>query len=219
MATALRSLTDRLVDTGTDDSLSSRFRERRWQRLREVFPDIDDMRVLDIGGEADFWRHRSSHPVSVTMVNLFAADHEEPWLTAVEGDGCELPEGLGDFDLAFSNSVIEHVGGHWRRARFAEQVRSAAPSYWVQTPNRYFPVEPHWVFPFFQHLPTAAQARVGKHWPIGNFASTSDLDVAREAALDIELISRGDLERYFPDAEIAQERVAGLAKSLIAIRR
>ncbi|HYI38507.1 MAG TPA: class I SAM-dependent methyltransferase [Thermoleophilaceae bacterium] len=217
---ALDSLTARLVGVDSDRSLSSRFREARWQRFVATFPEIAEMRVLDIGGETEFWRRRRSRPARVTMVNPVRQDADEPWIESVEGDGCDLPGGLGEFDLAFSNSVIEHVGGHTRRHEFAEQVRAAAPRYWVQTPNRYFPIEPHFVFPFFQHLPTGAQARVAKVWPVGNYdGSGHDLATMRAYALEVELISRGDLELYFPEAEILHERLAGLSKSLIAVRR
>ena len=214
-----RAVTARLVGTDTDASLSSRLRERRWQRLLEVFPDIEEMRVLDLGGEAEFWRRRREHPAHVTMVNLFPQHHREPWLESIAADACELPGDLGRFDLAFSNSVIEHVGAHDRRERFAEQVRRSAPRYWVQTPNRWFPIEPHFVFPFFQHLPTTAQAHVARWWPLGNFAAVKDVDVARRAALGIELVSKADMRGYFPDAEILVERFAGLPKSFVAVRR
>ncbi|HEX4060865.1 MAG TPA: UDP-N-acetylmuramoyl-tripeptide--D-alanyl-D-alanine ligase [Streptosporangiaceae bacterium] len=51
---------------------------------------------------------------------------------------------LRHYDLVFSNSLIEHVGGHERRERFADTVHQLSGAYWVQTPYRYFPVEPHW---------------------------------------------------------------------------
>ena len=89
----------------------------------------------------------------------------------------------------------------------------------MQTPNRYFPVEPHYVFPFLQHMPRAAQAFISVHWPVGNFADLHDRDTAIRDALDIELVSRTEMRRYFPDAEIEAEKLAGLTKSWIAIKR
>jgi hypothetical protein len=210
-------LTDMLVGKG-GSSLSGRMRERRWRVVLETFPDLPQMKVLDIGGETAFWRNRSVHPAHVTMINLAPQPADESWIDAIEGDGCALPPDLGTFDLAFSNSVIEHVGGHWRRERFAEGVRNAAPRYWVQTPYRYFPIEPHFVFPFFQHLPRSVQARIAVASPVGNYRAVTNPDVALRAALVIELLSVTEMHHYFPDATIRRERFLGLTKSLIAVK-
>lgn len=60
-----------------------------------------------------------------------------------------------DFGLVYSNSLIEHLGGHARRAAFAEQVRSLAPRHWVQTPYRYSLIKPHWLVPPAVHATQA----------------------------------------------------------------
>ena len=65
------------------------------------------------------------------------------------------------YDVVFSNSLLEHVGGHAQRAALAREVRSLAPRHWVQTPYRYFPLEPHWLFPGMQ-FPLEAQAEFWK---------------------------------------------------------
>ena len=195
-------------------------RERRWQKLLDEFPELPQMRVLDVGGEIQFWRNLSVRPANVTMVNVMAQPQpEEDWVTAVQGDGCSLPRNMGEFDLVFSNSVIEHVGGHWRREQFAAEVRAASARYWVQTPYRYFPVEPHFLFPFFQHFPRAIQARIAVAWPIGNFTILKDPGVALQRVQETELIGLAEMRHYFPDAELLRERVAGLTKSLVAIKR
>lgn len=211
--------TDKLVDTSNPTSVSSTMRARRWTRFLEAFPDVASMRVLDLGGEAQFWRHRDVHPEHVVMVNLFEQEIEEPWMSAVAGDGCDLPAGLPEVDLVFSNSVIEHVGGHWRRERFAEQVRSTASRYWVQTPNRYFPIEPHFVFPLFQHLPRRVQAELAVLWPMGNAGWFKDRGRAMETVLEFDLLSRSEMSYYFEDAEIIPEKLAGFTKSWIAVKR
>jgi hypothetical protein len=60
-----------------------------------------------------------------------------------QADGLDLPFGDGEFDLVYSNAVIEHVGQAPEQARFlAEHARVGR--YWIATtPNRAFPVESH----------------------------------------------------------------------------
>ncbi len=215
----LRSLTQRVVGAYDSDSLSARARARRWRQFATTFPEIGQMRVLDLGGDARSWRMAGIRPAHLTLLNVTeqAVEIEEPWMTAIVGDACDPDAALPVADLVYSNSVIEHIGGHWRRLRFAEVVR-ACDRYWVQTPSRYFPIEPHFMMPWSQHLPYALQRRLIARWPLGNYAEMTDREVALESALDIELLSRTQMGFYFPDAEIRRERVLGLTKSFIAVK-
>lgn len=176
------------------------------------------MSVLDLGGDVRAWRLSPVRPAHVFLLNVVDQEVEEDWITALVGDACDPPDDLPTADLVYSNSVIEHVGGHWRRRRFAESARSLG-RYWVQTPNRYFPVEPHFMMPWVQHLPPRAQGRLIALWPMGNYARQRNADTAMQQALDVELLSRAEMELYFPDAEIRRERAFGLTKSLVAVKR
>ena len=99
----------------------------------------------------------------------------------------------------------------------ARRVRACAPAHWVQTPYRYFPIEPHWLFPGFQFLPVPARRAVAMRWPL-HPERRDDPAAALDEVLDIELLSRTEVCRYFPDCELLVERAGGLAKSLIALR-
>jgi len=211
-------LTRRLVSPYDASSLSNKMRRKRWQMFLAVFPELPDMHVLDIGGDARAWRTSGVRPAHVTLLNLADQEIEEPWMTAIVRDACESLEGLPKADLVYSNSVIEHVGGHWRRERFAEGIRDMGPRYWVQTPYRYFPIEPHFLFPGLQYLPKAAQAAAITRWPIGNYRRVQARKQALKSAMDIELLSISELGVYFSDASIRKEKVLGLTKSIIAVR-
>lgn len=218
----MASLGDRISERANGayaaGSLSARARARRWRELARQFPDIEEMTVLDIGGDARAWRASGIRPAHVTLLNLFAQEPEESWMTATVGDACALPSDLPAVDLVYSNSVIEHVGGHWRRERYAEGIRAAAQRHWVQTPYRFFPIEPHFLVPGLQHLPRSLQASVVRRWPIGGGRNVASRDEALAAVLGVELLSVGELQAYFPDSAIRRERFGGLVKSLIAVR-
>ena len=209
------------VDSPT--SLGGRARARRWEMFMQAFPDIEKLRVLDLGGTINFWRNVPTKPAHVTLINL--SDNHEPTdkeIAAVSGDACRASEVLAEsnirpeFDLVFSNSLIEHVGGHSKRLELAEQVNKLAPRNWIQTPYRYFPIEPHWVFPAMQFLPVACRTQIALRWPLGGRAETKE--AARQNVLWTELLSVTDMREYFPQSVILHERIFGLTKSLIAIR-
>lgn len=196
-------------------SISARLRGRRWELFHASFPELSELRVLDLGGSPRFWRTTPEHPASVTTVNLTPADDDEPWITHVVADACE-PLRLGPFDLVFSNSLIEHVGGHYRRQRLADVISSSAPWFWVQTPYRYFPVEPHFVVPAMQFLPLGARTAIASRWHAG--PQRRSVRSAEDMVQSIELIGIRQLRSYFPGSRIVVERVAGVPKSIVALR-
>jgi hypothetical protein len=152
-------------------------------------------------------------------VNLYDAGQDSPDVTTVKGDALRADELLRgeDFDLVFSNSLIEHLGGHGPRRRFAEVVASIAPGYLVQTPYHCFPVEPHWMFPGFQFLPVAARSYLAPRWPLAHTYAWEP-DAAADEVMSTELLSASEMRRYFPEAEIVWERIAGVPKSMTAIK-
>jgi hypothetical protein len=207
----------KLIDPDRAGSFTHRIRQHRNEEFNRRFPDLADMRVLDLGGTAVSWRVLGLRPASVTIVNL---DDDkgpyEPWMDIVRGDACA--GGFGKYDLVFSNSLMEHVGGHARRQQFADVVQESASSWWVQTPYRYFPIEPHWVFPGFQFLPFRMRVMVCQHWNTLHVPALKDAKEAAALVASIELVSATEMRAYFPVGEIWFERIAGVPKSLVAIK-
>ena len=215
----LHSLRWKIIDA--PDSLGGRRRARRWRWLVETFPELDQMSVLDLGGSLSTWERAPVRAKHVHVVNISKPPAQVPdWAEVERADACALPPHIASrrYDLVFSNSVIEHVGGHERRVRFAEAVRSLSDRYWVQTPYRYFPIEPHWLVPGLQFLPIAMRARIAHKWPLVYTPGRAKAAVLN-TVMWTELIDRTQMRHYFPDAELRAARVAGLTKSLIAVRR
>lgn len=213
----------RLVDSPT--SIGAGKRAERWETVRRLFPALDTMRVVDLGGTVESWRRAPLRPAHVTVVNLFEpGESEESWLLPVAGDACDARAALDaagaatGYDLVFSNSLLEHVGGHAQRVALAAEIHALAPRHWVQTPYRYFPVEPHWLCPMLQFLPIAARARVAGAWPLSHSRPASATSAMSEVQWT-ELVGVAELRAYFPRSEIVREKVAGLTKSIIAVAR
>jgi hypothetical protein len=215
-------------------SLAYRFRARRFVIVNALIERILAARgrctVLDIGGTPYYWRinapFMAAHAgkVSVITVNLPGGPPEDAlvendYLTPAFGDATDPATYEGfDFDLVHSNSVIEHVGP-WPRIRaMAEAIRGAGRPYYVQTPNLWFPVEPHYRSLFFQFLPPETRARRLMRRQHGFRGPAASWDAAMEIVESINLLSPAQMRALFPEARIVRERVWPLTKSLIAIR-
>jgi hypothetical protein len=215
----LRGITKVLADPNSARSVSARARRRRWDELMGNFPDLAEMSVLDLGGTAAYWNSAPQRPGSLTLLNLF--EQAPPWdgVRVLVGDACKTPPQLKEekFDLVLSNSVIGSVGGHEMRRQFAEVVYGLGDHYWIQTPNRYFPLDPYFLFPFFPMLPVRARVAVSRHWPLGHRQAESP-SAAVDHVLTVEYLTGLELHSYFPDGQIWRERFLGMTKSLVAVR-
>ena len=125
---------------------------------------------------------------------------------------------IGDraFDVVFSNSVIEHLGIFEDQQSMAAEIRRVGKRYYVQTPNRFFPIEPHFLVPFFQFLPIGLKARMLRRIDLGWYKKVPSLELARKTVQSIRLLSEKDLSKLFPEAHLYRERFCGLVKSFVA---
>jgi hypothetical protein len=199
------------------------FRRRRMKQFYATFQPTSQTRILDIGGHPHTWvsEARTCNPVPVTLVNLRLPDPKacgEHRFTVVVGDATKLPFENESFDIAFSNSVIEHLATRERQDEFASEARRVACSLWIQTPARHFPVEPHLLTPFFQYMPKRLQLRLARHFTIwGLLSKPSDAD-ANDLISELRLLTFREMKQLFPDCQIVKERVFGITKSYIAVR-
>jgi SAM-dependent methyltransferase len=191
------------------------------RRFVELLGITADTRVLDIGGTPDCWALAPVVP-RLVMLNTPRARGDlagaEGW---VAGDGRQLPFRDGAFDVVFSNSVIEHVGSAESQLRFAQEVARVGGAFWVQTPNRRFPVEQHLLTPFLHWLPKSWQRRLVP-WSVWSLATRVSADRRRfyldHYLQDIRLLDGGQVRDLFPGSRILRERFLGLTKSWIAFR-
>jgi ubiquinone/menaquinone biosynthesis C-methylase UbiE len=170
--------------------------------------------LLDVGGGTgilgEFGRIYRYFTV-VQVVNLDPQAIEEKGLEHVKcevADGCSLPFPDHSFDWVFSNAVIEHVGGAYRQQRFAEEIRRVArKGYFVATPDRYFPIDPHTLLPFYQFLSPKWQRRVCVFSPgyLRHYAP-------------IDLLSVGALHALFPEATVRKIGLQIFPNNLVVYR-
>jgi hypothetical protein len=198
------------------------FRRRRMKLFYARFRPSTQTRLLDIGGAPNTWLSESHYErVPVTLVNLRFSDPAvlaDGRFTAVEADATCLPFADASFDIAFSNSVIEHMTTWERQQAFASEARRVAAKLWVQTPARCFPIEPHLLAPFFQYLPRKLQFRTARYFTLWGLLTKPARAQIEDMLSDIRLLTYREMKHLFPDCTIARERFLGLTKSYIAVR-
>lgn len=197
-------------------------RSKRFLRFEELSAGLGrPLRLIDVGGTTDFWEAggwAGRDDVEITIVNLFLEERRYDNIVPVVGDATNLSEyGDQSFDIAFSNSVIEHLFSPENQHAMAEEMTRVGRSYWVQTPNYWFPIEPHFLLIGWQWLPKSARVAILTRWNCGRYPREIDREKAQETISEIRLLSKRDLKRMLPDGRIEPERFLGLVKSWIVI--
>lgn len=209
--------------TGLLNKALTHFRSQRMRLFERTFKISERTRILDIGGSSLIWEFATVRP-HLTILNLpTALAPAGDNVSLVAGDGRSLPFDDASFDIVFSNSVIEHVGTRADQRHFAAEIARVGRNYWVQTPNRHFPIELHLMLPLIHYLPKSCQQAIAEKFTIWQLL-TRPSEAQRRFYVDhflndLNLLTHGELQSLFPDGQIVRERFLGWPKSLIAVRR
>jgi len=184
------------------EPVAQRARAARHRRFLALTGATAETRIVDVGCGALGLRGLAPD-LDVTGVDVVdRPDYPGPFVRA---DATRrLPFADGEFDLAYSSSVVEHLAPADRPA-YAAELRRVARGWWVQTPAFSFPVEPHALLPFAHWLPVGLRRR---YWRLGAAGSWEE----------IALLRRRELAALFPGSAIVAERLGPLTKSWIAVR-
>jgi 2-polyprenyl-3-methyl-5-hydroxy-6-metoxy-1,4-benzoquinol methylase len=210
----------KIADNRDKTSLAAKMRRKRFQHFLQLLDSIPGpVTILDIGGTQQFWEvmdFTNNDHVHVTLLNVHQVETKYHNFTSIVGDATNLV-GIPDksFDVVFSNSVIEHVGDYQQQQCMAHEVERVGLRYFVQTPNYYFPIEPHFLFPGFQWLPLSLRAYLLNHFNLGWIKKIPDLQEAKKFVAQIQLLKKKEFLSLFPEANLYEEKIAGLTKSFI----
>ena len=197
------------------DAISLRSRRRKLRLFLDELQPTAETSVLDVGadelafGEGDgcatlnFFEELYPWPERITALGLHDGNgfrERYPSVRYVQGDACALPFADGEFDVVFSNAVIEHVGDRERQRMLVLEALRVGRRVFLTTPNRRFPIEVHTRLPLVHWLPDA----------LANHA----YDLAGKGfAKELHLLTRRTLASLFP----GRVRVVSLGLTLVAI--
>jgi SAM-dependent methyltransferase len=214
---------------------SGNAREKRSKIFQSHFNIDPNTTILDLGGG-------DGHLIATTLKNIdkknvCVADIDKKGLERAKAQGFNtleldesgiIPIEKNQFDIIFSNSVLEHVtvdkgdmykiksnkefhnAAMVRQQKFANEIRAKSDKYYVQTPYKYFLIESHtWLPGLIVFLPRTLQMGIiklfNKFWP-------------KKTTPDWHLLTYKEMEQLFPDAKIIKEKSLFMVKSLIAIK-
>jgi ubiquinone/menaquinone biosynthesis C-methylase UbiE len=181
-------------------TLSLRSRRRKLRLFLERLQPDEGTTVLDVGvtdaafgdpvghGSENFFEALYPWPEQITAVGVAELPRFReafPAVRFIAADGRSLPFADGEFDVALSNAVVEHVGGGADQRAFVHELCRVGRRVFVTTPNRWFPIEVHTLLPFVHWLPRRQAAAVFQA-------------LRREDAAALRLLGPQDFRALFP---------------------
>jgi methyltransferase family protein len=194
-------------------ALARYFRRRRFSGFHEFLSGVAS--IVDFGGTPEIWLSVGRH--NVVLLNI---DEQQvpPGFVSMKGDARSTNFPDKSFDLAFSNSTIEHVGTWEDQQAFARELTRVGKRVFCQTPARSFFFEPHYFTPFVVWFPSLLK----RYWFV-RYCTYYGLrwKPSREQVKDFQahlrLLDRSEMQRLFPDCAIREERFLGMTKAFIAM--
>lgn len=202
-------------------SISSKLRKKRLEFFSKFCEPLEKpIRILDLGGSDYHWRDsdfKDNNNYHVTIVNNEIQDTKDfRNFCFIKRDVRELKIfDDKDYDIVYSNSLLEHLNAFGEQKKLAEEIIRIGKHYFIQTPNYYFPVEPHFLFPFFQYLSDDMKTKLVLKYNLGWFKKAENESKAYELATSIRLLKKNELKEIFPDCRIYSEKYFLLNKSFI----
>ena len=195
------------------------FRTKRMKQFHRLFELEKTTQIMDVGGDLFNWSLIPNKP-NLIIVNLYKPRENSilNGVTWIIADGCALPFPDQSVEIVYSNSVIEHLSTLENQKRFADEVRRVGKKYYVQTPNRYFWIEPHLLTPFIHFLPKKRQKRFLRHFSLWGWLTHPSTQQIERFLEEIRLLNKKELESLFPDGIIWDERFFVWVKSYMVCK-
>ncbi len=114
--------------------------------------------------------------------------------------------------------MIEHVGDWNKQVQFANEIRRVGKYYYVQTPNRWFLIEQHFMSPLIHFLPRPVFRKLLPFFSLWFWIERPTSQEMDEWFGEIRLLNAAQMRELFPDAVLIKEKFLFFTKSLIAVR-
>jgi SAM-dependent methyltransferase len=200
--------------------LSLRVRRQMFERFMEEMRPTRDCTALDLGvtsedglPEANFFEQWYPWPERIVCAGVEDASHLERKHKGVTfkrvAPHQPLPFGDRQFDILFSNAVIEHAGSRAQQRFFVNECLRVAGRFFITTPNRWFPIEMHTALPLLHYLPARLHRRMLVRLGLRYWASEAELNLLDERSFR-------DLFPVGQDVRISKVKLGGMVSNLIA---
>lgn len=164
-------------------SIMLQSREKKYCEFISLTRPSKDSTLLDVG-VADkeyspfdnYLEKKYPYPNKITALSIHPLNQfreKYPMICAFTYKGGKFPFREKQFDIVFSNAVIEHVGDFDKQLYFIKELNRVSQQFYFTTPAKEFPIEVHTLYPFIHWLNkdifNKTVSFLGKGWAAGSY--------------------------------------------------
>ena len=129
------------------------------------------------------------------------------------GDATKINFQNNSFDIVHSNATIEHVGSYQNQISLIKETFRVSKKYvFIQTPNRFYPIDFHTTLPLIHWLPKNIHRKILKFFRLNFYASEENLNLLSENDLK-NICEELNLKKF----KIIKHKLLFLTSNLILI--
>lgn len=129
------------------------------------------------------------------------------------GDATKINFQNNSFDIVHSNATIEHVGSYQNQISLIRETFRVSKKYvFIQTPNRFYPIDFHTTLPLIHWLPKNIHRKILKFLGLNFYASEENLNLLSENDLK-NICDELNLKKF----KIIRHKLLFLTSNLILI--
>jgi len=170
-----------------------RFREFFFKVFEDNIAYTKDTKVLDIGttgsitDQDNIFIKKFKYKNNLTCLsdqNLDNLKSIYPEMTFIQSDGRNTDLEDNSFDVVHSNATIEHVGTSEQQINFLKECIRVSKKYvFLQTPNKFFPIEFHTKIPLLHFFPDSVFRSILKIIGMNYYSDVNNLNLLSQKDL------------------------------------
>ena len=129
------------------------------------------------------------------------------------GDGTNTDFKDMSFDIVHSNATLEHVGSYNNQIAFVKEASRISKNHvFIQTPNRFYPIDFHTNLPLIHWLPKKIHRKILKFIGLNFYSMEENLNLLSESNL-IDICKKLDIKKF----KIIKHKLLFMTSNLILV--
>ncbi len=185
---------------------------------------IEKYNVLDVGttdivnNHENIFIQKYPYKEKITCLSnqkLIEIENKFPQIKTQLGDGRKMNFIDDYFDVVHSNATLEHVGNNNSQLQFINECYRVSKKFvFIQTPNRFFPLDFHTKLPLIHFLPGPIHRFLLKIFGLSFYSDINNLNLVSKKKL-LEFLTKLNIKNF----NIIEHKLLGFVSNLILIIR